>query len=806
MEYQRTSLWTIIKRFLLGILFVALIIFLLLWFFPTKNSLNPLLQDVFRNNINSMKDAAETYFTNERMPSEVGEKVKITLGEMLDLNLLLPFTDKNGNSCSYTDSYVEVTKTNTEYEMKVNLSCPTEEAFIIEHLGCIDRCINCNKEEKVEKVEEQQPIIKETTKNKIKEYEFKKSVETKEIIGYTCPEGYTQDKSNSKACYKNIVKLDTVKTDKNTNTSTTNKLASTTTDTKQLVATKRLDTKDVETKTSIVTVDLNEDIDVDIKGTTSKTITDTTNKVATSTTETTNKVANTKTDTTAKVASTKTDTVNKIANTKTDTINATANKKYQYLYEKTTAKEYSEWSNWSEDKEYDPNNNNIVWGEQELVNNAKNGYLKRTITKTQTDTNQPIYNYSYDNLVGTYKQYVCSGYTYFRDQSTSTTYTTTDWSYSKTIKSEKALTSTLTTKYEYSGIDYTSCGCDCLDKPVFTYKVYTRTITPVTKTKTQLSAECNVEEKTINVYGMKKTFAGYVTNKITTDEYVYYYHTKTRTIINAGETLSKWSTSNNDKALINDGYKYTGTYKVVSTTYSCPSGYTLSGDKCTKTITTYSCPSGYTASGDNCIKKTTTYVCPSGYTASGDKCTKTITTYVCPSGYTASGDKCVKNTIEYVCPSDYSKLGDKCIKTNIVYSCPSGYTRSGDKCQQTVSANHCPSGYTKSGETCTKEIVSYSCPSGYTEKNDICTKEITEYSCPSGYKESGDKCVKNTTTYSCPNGYTRSGETCTKEITTKDTKNATAKYKTVNGISYKWSTSKTLSGWTATGRTREIEG
>ena len=206
------SLWSKIKRFLLLILVIVLFIFVMLMIFPTKKSLDPLYQDVFRNNINSMKDAADKYFTNERMPKNVGDKVKITLREMLDKKLLLPFVDKNGNQCDLDKSYVQITKKDTEYEMKVNLLCTDQEAYIIEILGCTDRCLDCKKEEKEE--------TKETTKTDKKPgktpdptptvnppkddpketwYQLKKTETRKEINGYMCPEGYTL---NGKKCSK----------------------------------------------------------------------------------------------------------------------------------------------------------------------------------------------------------------------------------------------------------------------------------------------------------------------------------------------------------------------------------------------------------------------------------------------------------------------------------------------------------------------------------------------------------------------------------------------------------------------------
>ena len=40
--------------------------------------------------------------------------------------LLVPFTDKNGKSCDTKNSYVTITKTKDEYELKVYLKCNEE--------------------------------------------------------------------------------------------------------------------------------------------------------------------------------------------------------------------------------------------------------------------------------------------------------------------------------------------------------------------------------------------------------------------------------------------------------------------------------------------------------------------------------------------------------------------------------------------------------------------------------------------------------------------------------------------------------
>ena len=80
--------------------------------------LDHIYDGIFRDNINSMQDAGEAYFTNDKLPKEIGEEVKISLQEMLDKNYILPFTDKNGDECSLTESYSKVVKTKDGYVCK----------------------------------------------------------------------------------------------------------------------------------------------------------------------------------------------------------------------------------------------------------------------------------------------------------------------------------------------------------------------------------------------------------------------------------------------------------------------------------------------------------------------------------------------------------------------------------------------------------------------------------------------------------------------------------------------------------------
>ncbi len=250
-------------------------------------------------------------------------------------------------------------------------------------------------------------------------------------------------------------------------------------------------------------------------------------------------------------------------------------------------------------------------------------------------------------------------------------------------------------------------------------------------------------------------------------------------------------------------------------TYSCDSGYTLDGTSCYKYLyaspTGGTCPAGYTVFFNGfahlCRKKVTTtatvtYSCATGYTLSGSSCTRTVapiatTTYSCATGYTLSGSTCTRSvaptaTTTYSCPSGYTLSGSDCTDSvsptsRVVYDCddaPAGYTLSGSNCTDSTTPNfrtsyHCnnaPPGHTLSGSDCTDSVsptsrVVYDCddaPAGYRLSGANCTHDTaptTSYHCndaPAGYTLSGTDCVKITiqaptrpTIYTCPATYTR---------------------------------------------------
>ena len=169
------------------LIFAALFIFILVWLFQ-KNVPNmaPFYSNVFRENIKYMQEGGESYFTDDKLPKEIGQSNKISLADMFDKKLVLPFVDEDGNSCNQYDSYVSVTKTDNGYELKTNLVCNKESNYTIKILGCHNYCKDalCSKTCSVEQ---------------ITEYKYKK---LSTVTTYKCPSGYKKD---GKYCVKSRI-------------------------------------------------------------------------------------------------------------------------------------------------------------------------------------------------------------------------------------------------------------------------------------------------------------------------------------------------------------------------------------------------------------------------------------------------------------------------------------------------------------------------------------------------------------------------------------------------------------------------
>ena len=179
--YEENNSNFALKDIILKILFGILFVFIVIWLFPTKSYVNNLVDQklgtsgnqVFSNNIKSMKEAALTYYTGDRLPENTDDKVKMTLESMLNKNLLVEFKDSNGKTCDAKNSYVEVTKNVSDYSMKVNLECSDKKTYVMSYFGSYDYCtLEVCEKKKLAEIAENEAIDKETTENEAIETEY----------------------------------------------------------------------------------------------------------------------------------------------------------------------------------------------------------------------------------------------------------------------------------------------------------------------------------------------------------------------------------------------------------------------------------------------------------------------------------------------------------------------------------------------------------------------------------------------------------------------------------------------------------
>ncbi len=163
-----------IKDFILKAVLVIIFVFLLVWLLPkfiapaiNKNAdsnnnqqcsdvkcdtkgISALTSQIFADNIERMKDAAISYYTDERLPKKVGDSHTMTLREMISNKIIVPLVDKNNKAVDVEKSYVKITKLDEEYILKINIKDSETEDYILVHIGCYTYCDSYVCEKKTE--------------------------------------------------------------------------------------------------------------------------------------------------------------------------------------------------------------------------------------------------------------------------------------------------------------------------------------------------------------------------------------------------------------------------------------------------------------------------------------------------------------------------------------------------------------------------------------------------------------------------------------------------------------------------------
>ena len=686
------------KSLILKLILVILVVLLIIWIFPMPK-LDTFYNKVYNDNLNTMKEASESYFTSDKLPSNTGDSVTLKLQDMLDKKLVTNFTDKNNNQCSNTNSFATVTKTdNSNYVLKVQLSCDEKTDYILENLNTAsssgknskndgnsssntDSDIDDSKKDDSEDDGiEIDPSILEEKDNKYDkgpttntEYQYKKAI-TKTSTTYVCPDGYIKDTNNM--CYRynsgetipaTPLYFDDVEIKTDAKKNTTGGF---------IKKADYIKTVEKEEKVCPEGYTLNGNICYKytsvtvVPGTTTFTCPD-------------GYVRNGE-KCTMTVDVTKNTTPGSVYYTcdKGGTLNGTTCT-YNASYKQGTTTKYCP-SGWSD--------------------NGTNCVRRSTYTGT--------YHSGSTGYNSCPSGWVASGSLCYYTASQ-----TKSWS-NPTVQTS----STQLSVYDNGSSKRTLASHSCTLKGcTYTYYNYTAVI----------SYSCP--------YGGSQSNGLCVQNRSTYTTAGYYTcndgsQQSSSTCYKTEYTGKITSTTSGEYYCPNGGTKsgstcrYSATYhkNSDSTTTTCPAGFSLSGNKCTKTInatkntteTQYTCPTGYVKEGTTCyqyteptIKVKYKYTCPEGYTKNGEgestTCTMKVeskTTLYCErADEQLVGDKCIRKEKGglrgYTCPDGYILNKDQCVKRTLECASPQEVTNTSVTYEYRWSSESYLEGWTQTGKT-----------------------------------------------------------------------------------------------------------
>lgn len=529
------------RNFLLKLILIIIFVFLLVWLLPKfiapavnkdiKNSnenttqINALTSQIFADNLNKMKEAAISYYTDERLPENDGEFKQMTLSEMIGLKLITPLIDKNNKAVDVEASYVKITKSDNEYILKVNIKDSEKEDYILVHLGCYTYCKGNICEKKSENIVIKGSTIKADTPitkkyycqiangkyygksgNVVNKNTYESECITKPVEKHYC--AIVNDKYYGKN--GTVVSKETYEDE--------------------------CTTKPVEKHYCAI-----------VNG---------------------------------KYYDKNGNVVDK--NTYEESCNT---KEYLYEYARTintTFSSWTKWSNWLETscstKAITCNENDVkclrevkLYNRKEKIGTHEQEYIKeRSVQiKASSYTEKTCKNYSYV-IVNNTTYAVTNTYTNVTNITSSTASSVAGWNYEGRGTYANPPRDTEKTHYVFVGADYSYCSDTCTTLPNYYYDKYTYTgnMSKVSKTteapvssSSQVVATCTeYETKTVNIYrNITKTEIATRTEPLYGT--VCYSSDRTRKLTSTGKTEKKWSYYN-DTNLLNNNWYYTGAKKL----------------------------------------------------------------------------------------------------------------------------------------------------------------------------------------------------------------------------------------------------
>lgn len=88
--------------------------------------------NIFKDNLNKIKDAGIKYFTDDKLPKDRDSNVILSLDDMINKKII---DDKTMDRCSKDDSYIMAYVSGDKYKLEVNLECDKDSDKLVIDLG-----------------------------------------------------------------------------------------------------------------------------------------------------------------------------------------------------------------------------------------------------------------------------------------------------------------------------------------------------------------------------------------------------------------------------------------------------------------------------------------------------------------------------------------------------------------------------------------------------------------------------------------------------------------------------------------------
>lgn len=143
-EYEERgfSLKKVLFRFLIIVLIIILVIYLMVKVIMPKldnkdqadNKTNS--SEIMKENSNIIKASIFNYYDDKDLPTDE----KMNINQMIDKGIITSLKEDKNNKVDYNDSYIQITKMDEDYALKINLKTATDEKYYVIYFGQYEYC------------------------------------------------------------------------------------------------------------------------------------------------------------------------------------------------------------------------------------------------------------------------------------------------------------------------------------------------------------------------------------------------------------------------------------------------------------------------------------------------------------------------------------------------------------------------------------------------------------------------------------------------------------------------------------------